>query len=236
MKDTSTQAAKPRLVQTLASQPVQEDGKHLSMRLGERLYLEIHSTRERLQGELIGFKQEAFLLVWLPDLTRHRQALIEDNSIIVRGMNNDFQLCGFMTTILKTMVSPYPLLFLNIPTVFERLYLRRHDRVQCLLPALVVFDGREYKSMIINLSLGGAKIILEDQGVETTAYIFSGQQMFIVFKTVEKGGEIYAKTLVRSIHDNNGRITLGMEFLDLVGDAKDEINTYVTSIKAYRDL
>jgi len=235
MKDTSSHA-RHGLVQTLASNPLKEDGKHLSMRLGERLYLEIHSTKERLLGELVGFKQEAFLLVWLPALARHRQALIEDNSIIVRGMNNDFQLCGFMTTILKTMVSPYPLLFLNIPKVFERLYLRRHDRAQCLLPALVIFDGREYKSMIINLSLGGAKIILEDPPVETTADIFSGQQMFIVFKTVEKGGEIYAKTLVRSIHDKEGRITLGTEFLDLVGDAKDEINKYVAGIKAYSDL
>lgn len=236
MKDTSTQAARPGLVQILESQPAQEDGKHLLMRPGERLYLDIISTRERLRGELVGFKQEAFLLVWLPALARHRQALTEDSLITVRGMNNDFQLCGFMTTILKTMVSPYPLLFLNIPKVFERLHLRRHDRVQCLLPALVIFDGREYKSMIINLSLGGTKIVLEDQQAGATADMFLGQQMFIVFKTVENGGEIYAKTIVRSIHDNEGRVMLGMEFLDLVDNAKDDINKYVASIKAYSDL
>ncbi len=29
---------------------------------------------------------------------------------------------------------------------------------------------------------------------------------------------------------------LGMEFLDLVDDAKDDINKYVASIKAYSDL
>lgn len=236
MKEASTQAAKPGLVQALASQPVQEVGKHLSMRLGERLYLEIPSTGERLRGELVGFKQEAFLLVWLPALARHRQALIEDNSITVRGMNNDFQLCGFITTIFKAMVSPYPLLFLNIPKVFEKLHLRRHDRVQCLLPALVIFDGCEHKSMIINLSLGGAKVVLEDRPVDASADIFLGQQLFLVFKTVENGGEIYAKTLVRSVHDSEGKITLGTEFLDLVGDTKDDINKYVANIKAYSDL
>jgi c-di-GMP-binding flagellar brake protein YcgR len=236
MKDPSAQTANPGLAQTIKSQPVQEDGKNLSMRLGEQLYLEIPSTKERLRGDLVGFKREAFLLVWLPALTRYRQALIEDNSIIVRGLNSDFQLCGFMTTILKTMVHPYPLLLLSIPKVFEKLYLRRHDREQCLLPALMIFNEREYKAIIINLSSGGAKIVLEDQSFETSADTLLNQEVFSVFKTVEHGSEIYAKTLVRSVYNNEGRIMLGTEFIELVGDAEDDINKYVTSIKAYSNL
>lgn len=236
MKDTSAQAAKPELTQHLKSQPVHEDGKNLSMRLGERLYFEIPSTKERLQGDLVGFKQEAFLLVWLPALARYRQSLIDDNSIIVRGMNSDFQLCGFITTISKTMVSPYPLLFLNIPKVFEKLHLRRHDRVQCLLPALMIFNEREYKATIINLSLGGVKIALENQSLDAVADTFSGQEVFLIFKTVSHGTEIYAKTLVHSIHNNEGRIMLGMEFLNLVGDAEDDIKKYVADSKVYSNL
>jgi hypothetical protein len=236
MNDPQAKAARPRLNQSLASQPIQESGKNLAMRMGERLHLEIQSTGERLWGELVGFKQGAFLLVWLPALMRHRQSLIDDNMVTVRGVNCDFQLCGFRTSITKVMLTPHPLLFLHFPEVFEKLHLRRHDRVECFLPALVLMDGQEYKSIIVNLSLGGARIVLDSPGHESSLELFEDQEAFLVFKVVENGREVCARTHVRSISNNEGRITLGTEFLDLIGESKTIIDEYVANIKEFSTL
>lgn len=233
--DQGSKAAKPRLLQTIEAQPLQENGAKLTMRLGERLHLEITGTGERLWGELAGFKQGVFLLVWLPSLPQHK-ALVDNASVTVRGLNIDFQLCGFKTTVSKALHSPYPLLLLAFPERFEKIHLRRHDRVDCFLPALVLLEGHEHKSIIVNLSQGGARIILDQADDVPSPEHFEGQEVYLVFKTVENGKEVCAKALVRSSIDCDARVALGLEFHDFIGDAHAVIHKYVRSLKEYSAL
>lgn len=203
------------------------------MRLGERLHLHIYNTSERLWGELVGFKQGEFLLVWLPALATHRKILAANNEVTIRGMNVDFQLCGFTTNISKILITPYPLLFLTFPKVFEKLHLRRHDRVECFLPAQMLLDGNEYKAMIVNLSLGGARIILNKENTNFSPDQSEGREIYLVFKTVDDGEEAYAKSLIRKALNGESKITLGLEFLDLIGESHNIIRKYVASVKEY---
>ncbi|WP_031387762.1 PilZ domain-containing protein [Desulfonatronum thiodismutans] len=230
------ESLKTKLVQSIKSKPIQENGMNLLMRLGERLHLQIYNANERLWGELVGFKQGEFLLVWLPNLTAHRKILADNSEVTLRGMNVDFQLCGFTTTISKILLTPYPLLFLTFPKVFEKLHLRRHDRVECFLPAQVLLDGNEYKAMIVNLSLGGARIILNKESAIFSPEQFESREIYLVFKTVDNGKEAYAKSLVRSARNNDSKLTLGLEFLDLIGESYIIIHKYVASIKEYYAL
>lgn len=225
-----------KLVQQVAAQPVQDDGLNLFMPVGERLHLEITATGEHLWGELAGFKQGKFLLVWLPALAAHRNALAENKTVTVRGMNADFQLCGFTTTVTRPLLNPHPLLFLSFPAVYEKLHLRRHDRVRCFLPALIIFDGNEYKAMVVNLSQGGARIVLDLENTEGFPDLCEGLEVFLVCKAVDDGLEVYMRSLIRSAHATDARMALGLEFLDMIGDSKTIIQSYVASIKEYCNL
>ncbi|HDQ39863.1 MAG TPA: PilZ domain-containing protein [Desulfonatronum sp.] len=233
MKDLQENKATSKLIQPLAQQSIQENGKNLTMRMGERLHLEIQNTGERLWGELAGCKQGAFLLVWLPALARYRQSLVVGCTVTVRGVNCDFQLCGFRTSISKVLYSPHPLIFLHFPEMFEKLHLRRHDRVECFLPAFVLMEGQEYAAIIVNLSKGGARIVLDPLQQPLHLDQFENQEAFLMFKTVENGREICAKTHVRSVCSHEGRLTLGTEFLDLIGNSETIIDEYVANIREY---
>lgn len=236
MNKSSSKGPNQERAEPLASQALQEKGKNLAMRLGERLNIEIQSTGERLWGELVGFKAEVFLLVWLPSFLHHRLALAADNTVTVRGMNKDFQLCGFRTTIIKTLLTPAPLLFLKFPDLFEIIFLRRHDRVGCLLPAVVRKDGREQKSMIINLSLGGARIVLDQHNSQDSMDAVKGQEITLFFSLIDGGAELTAKAVVHQIYDFEGKFSLGLEFVELIGDSKTRINEYIASIQAYSSM
>ena len=230
------ESPKAKLVQPVKSKAIQENGINLLMRLGERLHIQIYSTGERLWGELVGFKQGEFLLVWLPTLTTHRKFLADNNKVTIRGMNVDFQLCGFITTISKTLLTPHPLLFLAFPKIFEKLHLRRHDRVVCFLAAQMLLNGNEYQAMVVNLSLGGARIVLDKENTDLSPDQCKGREVYLVCKTVENSKEAYAKSLVRSVRCRDARMTLGLEFLNLIGESHTIIHKYVASIKEYSTL
>ncbi|PTN36097.1 PilZ domain-containing protein [Desulfonatronum sp. SC1] len=202
------------------------------MRVGERLHIKICSTGERLWGELVGFKQGEFLLVWLHNLITKHKIVTENNTVTVRGMNVDYQLCGFKTTVSKIIIKPYPLVFLKFPSFFEKLHLRRHDRMDCFLPAQMLLDGNEYKTMIVNLSQGGARIVLDLNNSDISPDQCEGREVYLVFKTANNDKEVYAKSFVRSAN-NEARMALGLEFIELIGESHAIIDEYVSSIKEY---
>lgn len=228
---TKSATANP-ITETRMPKPLRLDGQDLEMQVGARLHIELLTTGERFWGELTGDKQGKFLLVWLPGFSKYRKSLASETMVAVRAMNKDYQLCGFRTTIARLLSSPFPLLFLDYPDTYEKLSLRRHQRVDCLLPGLLLFNGEEYKCMITNISAGGAGIVLNSPEL-ALEQLPEDTELFLMFKSSDGENEAVVRGLLRNHSLKDDKIQLGVKFDNLIGSARQIIEEYLSNLKQF---
>lgn len=225
------EAINDRSTQNACVDPVQHDGATLEMQVGERMHLELLTTGERMWGELVGNKQGAFLLVFLPQFNKYRKLLVAETMVAVRALNSQYQLCGFRTTIAKLLTMPHPLMFLDYPSRYEKLSLRKYERVNCLFPAIMLTGGEEYKVMVTNISTGGAGIVLNLHEYDADI-IAENVEVFLVFRLAD-GKDTVVRGEVRNLRENDGKLQLGVKFNVLIDDSKNTIEAYVNEVKHY---
>lgn len=92
----------------------------------------------------------------LPGLRRHLQP---GTTTLARYFSQG-SIFSFSSDVLATLVRP-PLLVLAYPDVVETCELRRHKRVNCLLPGLMHSRLGRHRISIRDLSTGGCRLVLE---------------------------------------------------------------------------
>jgi len=218
--------------ETRMPKPIRLQGDTLEMQVGVRLHIELLTTGERFWGELVGDKQGKFLLVWLPGFAKYRKAVASETMVAVRALNRDYQLCGFRTTISRLLTMPHPLLFLDYPDSYEKLSLRQHERVDCLFPAILLVDGEEYKTMVTNISTGGAGVVLSLSDRHPKNLDDNGE-VFLLFKALDGSQEAVVRGELRNVRSAGDKMQLGLKFDSLIGDSRQIIEDYVNDVKRY---
>ena len=217
-----------KLIERLQSKPLRERAELLAMRVGERMHLELLAAGDRFWAELIGFKQGAFLIALLPGSVAQPKIFKKDETIIVRMLNKDFQLCGFQASILKMETTPYPLLFIKFPLEYEKYHLRRNERVNCYLPATLIYDGREFSSTVINISLGGARLVLDPLGLDINPKQLARQEAFLLATARDPNKEFCTKLFVLSTEMNEELIMVRTEFIEFIGDSRIILQEFIS--------
>ena len=217
-----------KYVEKLQCKPVHESGEHLALRVGERMHLELPITGDRFWAELTGFKQGVFLLACLSGSSVSRNVFRKDQEIIVRVLNKDFQLCGFRTSILKMETTPCPLLFVKFPDEYEKFHLRRTERVNCYLPATLLLDGREFRGTVINISLGGARLVLDSIGQDIGPKRFDRQEAFLLATMSDQQMEFCAKLFMLTVENKEDLIMMRTEFLEFIGESRTILQEFIS--------
>jgi len=107
----------------------------------------------------------------------------------------------------------------------ETVRLRRHDRATALIPATLFLGGGEHKGYIINISLGGCRLVL--QGGGEPPEIVKDSEAFCGFHVPGHDDECYVRSIVRTIGTSGTRIVLGLKFENLEGAPQEAVETYV---------
>lgn len=149
----------------MALQEVQEQilkGRMLSIGLGTRLQTQLGKRGDELKvaSILVGIVPDEYFMIRVPAVPGILNKLFEGGPITVRYVYGG-NVYGFSSTILSYVGKPALIVFLAYPTSVEMLNLRKAQRLECLLPAVIHISGKEFKGVILDISVGGCRVYTE---------------------------------------------------------------------------
>lgn len=165
---------------------------------------------ERYPVRLIGYHSPVSVLVSAPLANGRLVFLKEGQRLLVRGFVGR-DAVGYSTRVLKSNLSPFAYLHLAWPDEVQTMRIRGSARVPVELVCAVIAADAQYSARMIDLSQGGARLLSR---VSIGAV---GDQVQLAFRINPGGTEIYLRprALVRTVVDEQGQITTGVEFIDL---------------------
>ncbi|WP_319778808.1 PilZ domain-containing protein [Maridesulfovibrio sp.] len=204
----------------------------LTLAPGAKVNVEMLGTGERLWGEIFGCKNGELICIWLPQIVKYKRQFMVENQLAIRVGNAGCYLCGFRTTISHMIEDPYPLLFLNFPDKYEQVNLRRSNRFDCFLPSTLYIEGNELSGAVVNISQGGAKVIVDMEQSDTLPKLTKDMEIFLRFDAPDVG-EVYARCIVKKTMGNFRKAGLGICFEEVIGDGTNIVKNYISKLKQF---
>jgi len=206
MAEPETQQ-QPKQVQRIA-------GTKLSLETGTRVIVSIddlHGAEERIVADFVGMVHFEYLILRLPWLPGIRTRLVEGISATVRLVSNG-ELCGFQSPVITHVAKPSLLIFLEYPETVEKLALRKHKRVQCVLPVNLNSSHGDANGAIIDLSLSGCRIVVDTNDRNSLKQIVLEDTIGLRVPLNPDGTLMSVKCVVRNVCSDANRMQLGLCF------------------------
>jgi len=138
-------------------------GTTLQFQMGEK------SWQFKATAVLVGMVPGEYLIIRVPPVPGILNRLSNGDPVIVRYLFEG-NLYGFNSSILTHIYKPALIMFLCYPEVVETLNLRKAQRVQCCFPVMLKKDGQEFKAVILDISLGGSRVGLDMDGINSLSF------------------------------------------------------------------
>ena len=209
------------------------DAQSLDITLGARVVLQIVGVGKKFATEFVGMERGKFILLRLPPQQGLRQVLTVDETVTIRYMHDQSLLFGFTSSVVAVITSPAPLLFLSYPKTVEVLSLRRHQRVNCLVPIVTYFEGEEYCGQVLNISNSGCMFLVDNAEDAPPPPYAVEDEIFCQFRMPGAENDLYARGLVKNIGKFKGKQSIGVEFQDMDEEIEQTIVTYVQNVQEY---
>lgn len=203
-----------------------QEKQPLDFRIGEKVLVDVEGTGKRFWTEAYGRIREEFILLRHPMNASFKDLLNKDQPITARYMDSEGSIFGFKSTVVGTIARPSPMLVITHPFTIETVNLRRHDRVQCFLPANLYHEGDEMTGYIVNISAGGAKFVWPLKN-GTSPEFPKDAEAFCQFSMPGAEAELYARSIIKGTTLDGSKSIIGLKFEDLEEDNKRLIGDYV---------
>ena len=203
---------------------------------GEKVLMQFAGVQKKVASEVIGFDKDKFILLRLPVIPGLNNYITPGSVVSIRYMHSSRIFYGFSASIAGAIASPFPLLFINYPSTVEMLPLRKHERMDCLIKATLYHNAESYLAVILNLSEGGCRLMLEalDNSIEQTVPdMVQGAAAICQFKLPGEQEEIIVNSVIRGRFEINNRITFGLQFIDIDNDFHKCISRYINKFHEY---
>jgi c-di-GMP-binding flagellar brake protein YcgR len=161
-------------------------------------------------SRLIGIDPGQFLIVKTPTIAEIATQLYEKNHVVVRYFSSGW-VHAFRCTLLSLIKEPARLAILSYPESIEKINIRKHDRVDCNIPAVALIQGENYGGVVKNISAGGLAMEIDKKIDEALPPVSIHD---VISLTIYRdGGQTTAfKTIVRNIKMDRTVMLIGMEF------------------------
>lgn len=200
----------------------------LDVGLGTRMLLRTGGLKADIKSELIGLSRNEFLIVKAPVIPGMRTLFSGGEDVVVRYLS-DGTIFGFHSTMLLSQLKPVPLFFIEYPYQVEKIELRKEKRAQCALPSKVHCKSGIYPAIIVDLSLGGAKLDLTLDEVD--AALFELNEMVVLeFMLFQVDKPVLLSSEVKNITAVKQRYTLGLQFGELEDETRLELDEYIQNL------
>lgn len=139
--------------------------------IGTRIQLQFGRKGQEFKaaGVLVGMIPHEFLIIRIPTIPGILGRLDEDALIIARYVYAG-NVYGFSSTMLFYIHKPALLVFVTCPATVETVNLRKTHRIECRFPAMLKTDLGDYKAVMVDMSLGGCRICIDNGATESSSF------------------------------------------------------------------
>ncbi len=203
----------------------------LALSFGTRMLLQPEGLKDNLQTVFIGLDKPRYLIVKAPPSKGLFEHIYPEKPVTVRYANQG-TVFGFHSMVLSTLSKPAKLVFLVYPARVETVNLRRNERVDTHIPASFKLKETSLDSLIVNLSLGGCKILIK--GSETSYSSLSKDvQAELAFALPGSQDQVQTGIRIRNLSLDDEKIFLGCQFESLSSEHAGQINDFVQTLSSF---
>ncbi len=184
--------------------------QQLALKPDHPIFLQVNDDRTLYKTTLMGIDYNDFIIVKIPAQLDVKNKLTEGSNITIR-LEHSGALFGFSIQLILFMLHPSKVMFLKYPSDVERIKLRQNKRIQCLIPALIEFDGGSRQGHVYDISKGGCRLVLPNQKVTKNSAALQGIQVAIFIHIDGLNLERFIGQ-VRSVSEQNKTTTFGVSF------------------------
>lgn len=215
-----------------------------TIRPGTKVLVEVGGLDQKANSRFVGMVAGRFIILQFPAVPEVNRALWRDylyanNEITVRFMDEGIVL-GFKSRIVKTITSPYPLLFIECPEDMETYNLRKAKRVSCLFQSTMHLGDRQMLGMLSDLSTGGCLVTLVNDGQEGEGQGdvpgAVGDEALLECSYFEAAGDDRIPCTIQRVKASGRKVELGLKFDRLAPGVSRNIEEYVGQALSISDV
>jgi len=211
-----------------------ELGMFVSFKPGQSVMVQGMGDNQRYWGRVIGADPYEYFIVKLPLVPGITRLATAGAGLTVR-LESDGELYGFSCDVISATHKPNLLLILSYPTSTERLRLRRHRRVKCLIPANVENDFFKSPVFIVDLSRGGCRLVLDMNRKDKVANLMTGDAIDLNI-TLDSLSSLRYKARVVALNDLGQGRALGASFDPGDGESQGAIGEFMDRLETIDSL
>ena len=201
-------------------------GKRIAVEMESYVQLQFRGSEQRLKSKLVGMETGWYLILRLPKISESQEKLCAGNHVIVRYICSG-TIYGFQSTVLSYTDQPLQLLVVSYPENVEQHELRRHKRIDCLLPGKATIMSMDYSGMIADLSAGGCRFVAnvpaEDDFLDDTL----DEDLVLSFELPGESGAQVAKGRIKNIRRDGSKLEVGIQFIEVDQILYDRLKNFI---------
>lgn len=201
----------------------------LALEPGMPLMVQTDESAEQFRVFFVGVQEDLCLVVRLP-LNVGVGWQLGDGSQVTAKFLSGGTVYGFHAEIMgKYFKTPLRFLFLSCPADVEKVEIRKHFRVSCLVPATVETAAGAFKGMITDIGLGGMRVVHHFKDTPPPE-ISAGDKLTVRCLVLGLAGVREMACLVRNVEQTSTRLSLGLGFDELEGELLEAVRGYVNRV------
>lgn len=190
--------------------PAVDQDQSLLLSPGHPAVLRVRPGDPGCRVVMLGAKPGEFLMVKPPASTLAKAGMADCQTVSL-SLENDGVVCQMDAPVLYAIKQPLPLLFLGWPERFLSKSLRRHTRLKCLIPTLMEAMGARFQAHILDISLGGCRVVADLSQAPKAGELKPGQLCEVGLpingpRLERLTGQVCARSL------GKGDVSLGLSF------------------------
>jgi c-di-GMP-binding flagellar brake protein YcgR len=203
--------------------------KDLHLRIGDRILLTTTQSKEKVRAEVVGLFSNEFIIAHLPMTPGLREKFQQGVTVAVRYIYSG-KIIGFASSVLRLILKPKPLLFLEFPMMLEKVDLRSEERYDCNIPCIVQTKFERLEMTISDLSRGGCRITCDTTANKecVRADKFElGEVVVLMFAIDNNEGMTLSGKIKNRVRKGNTYV-FGISYTKLSSDTYDSLDRYIT--------
>ncbi|MCX5807642.1 MAG: flagellar brake protein [Proteobacteria bacterium] len=205
--------------------------KDLGVEWGMPLMISFQGFNESHKGILVGMDRGHYLICSVAQMRSIWIKVHKESHVVVRYLHKGV-VYGFKSNMISLIEEPIPLMLLSYPEEIETVALRKHDRINCLIPATVQVDGQSYKGAILDMSLGGCSFVYTTSPESESSQVQKGVDAVLSIQIPGSQSERTVELGIVNVRREGHKITMGSQFKNLDTTTGNTIESYIQTMAA----
>jgi len=211
-------------------------GKRIPLEIGSQVKLEFPNLDFTLESVLVGMLQDKYIIISTPKRLSELKELADVDQRIILKYNHRGRVWMFKSQLLKTLESPYHLLFFEYPQVLHYHELRQTERAPIFIPCTFHLPSKsELYGVLIDMSITGGLCLIKHKADTSLPPITRNTKVTLrcLLPGIKEEQEING--MVRNTKTDHTDTKIGIEFENLQPHLTETIGRYLHSIEGLTD-